>query len=174
MSEILEKVSKIKLLIMDVDGVLTDGIIHIHSDGTESKGFCLVDGHGIHMWHWAGLKTAIISGRESQATTIRAKQLKFGYVVQGCNSKVPAFEEILAKANVSAEEAAYIGDDLLDLPLVRRAGFGVAVATAVAELKEAADYVTEKPGGRGAVREVVELILKSTGRWAGLMERYLV
>ena len=169
-----ETLSQIKLLAMDVDGVLTDGTIIINTDGTESKKFTLLDGHGIKMWHRAGLSSAFISGRKSQATTIRAEQLKINYVLQGFKKKLPAFESLLTEAGLSASNIAYIGDDLLDLPLVKRAGFGVAVANAVNELKESADFVTIAPGGAGAVREVVEYILKNTGGWSALMERYLV
>ena len=166
--------SKIKLLVMDVDGVLTNGCVIINTDGTESKAFNLLDGHGVKLWHRAGFKSAIISGRASGATTIRAEQLSINYVKQGCQAKLPAFEEVLKEASVSPDEVMYIGDDLLDLPLVRRAAFGVAVANAVDELKEAADYVTKKHGGQGAVREVIELVLKSNGNWDELMQRYLV
>ena len=166
--------SKIKMLATDVDGVLTNGTVIISSDGTESKAFHLLDGHGIKMWHRAGFQTAMISGRASGATTVRAEQLNIGFVRQGYKKKLPAFEELLAEASLTADEVIYIGDDLLDLPLVKRAGYGVAVANAVDELKEAADYITKKPGGEGAVREVIEQVLKSLGKWDKLMERYLV
>ncbi len=166
--------AKIKMLIMDVDGVLTDGTIIINADGTESKRFSLRDGHGIKMWHRAGLKSAIISGRSSEATIVRAQQLSIEHVLQGCKKKLPAFESFLAKVGLNAVEVAYIGDDHLDLPIVRRAGLGVAVADAAAELKQIADFVTKAAGGGGAVREVIEHILKNTGRWESLLERYLV
>jgi 3-deoxy-D-manno-octulosonate 8-phosphate phosphatase (KDO 8-P phosphatase) len=166
--------SKIKMLATDVDGVLTDGTVNISSDGTESKAFHLLDGHGIKLWHRAGFQTAMISGRASGATTVRAEQLSIGFVRQGYKKKLPAFEELLKEASVSADEVIYIGDDLLDLPLVKRAGYGVAVANAVDELKDVADYVTKKSGGTGAVREVIEQVLKSLGKWDKLMERYLV
>ena len=166
--------SKIKMLITDVDGVLTDGTVIINSDGSESKAFSLLDGHGIKMWQRAGYETAIISGRASGATTVRAEQLKIKHVHQGATKKLPAFEAILEEVGLSAEEVVYIGDDLLDLPLVRRAGFGVAVANAVDELKDHADYVTNRKGGTGAVREVIEIVLKSVGKWEEAMERYLV
>ncbi|AQT68883.1 3-deoxy-D-manno-octulosonate 8-phosphate phosphatase KdsC [Anaerohalosphaera lusitana] len=166
--------SNIKMLVMDVDGVLTEGTVVIHEDGSESKFFSLVDGHGIKMWQRAGFRTALISGRASNATTVRAEQLGIEHVQQGCKKKLPAFEKLLDDMDMNADEVVYMGDDLLDLPLVRRAAFGVAVANAVNELKEHADYVTDKPGGRGAVREVIELVLKSTGHWDELMQRYLV
>ena len=168
------KLAQIKMLVMDVDGVFTDGTVTINADGTESKGFSYLDGHGIKLWHRAGLACAVISGKESRATTIRAQQLSIEHVFQGCKEKLPAFESLLAETGLSADHVAYIGDDLLDLPLVRRAGFSVAVANAVDELKEAADYVTTRPGGSGAVREVVEYILKAAGKWHELMQRYLI
>ncbi len=166
--------SSIKLLILDVDGVLTDGTIVINADGSESKVFDVHDGHGIKMWSRAGLIVAIISGRQSCATEHRAAQLGIEHVMQDQKKKLPAFEQLLDKTGLTAEQVAYIGDDLMDLPLVKRAELGVAVANAVAELKDVADYVTGAPGGRGAVREVIEYILKNTGRWNELVERYTV
>lgn len=166
--------SKIKLLVMDVDGVLTDGTVLINSDGSEGKNFSIVDGHGIKLWHRAGFVTAVISGRPSGATTVRAEQLSIGHMVQGTKKKLPAYESLLEELSLTPDQTAYIGDDLLDLPPVRRAGLGVAVANAVDELKEHADYVTAAKGGEGAVREVIELILKNNGKWPELMERYLV
>jgi 3-deoxy-D-manno-octulosonate 8-phosphate phosphatase (KDO 8-P phosphatase) len=164
----------IRMLIMDVDGVLTDGTIIIDSAGNESKRFSLLDGHGIKLWHRTGLETALISGRDSVATSTRAEQLSIKRVIQGQKKKLPAFEELLHQTQLSASQVAYVGDDLLDLPLVVRAGLGVAVANAVEELKQRADMITSRPGGAGAVREVIEYILKNTGKWDQLMERYLV
>ena len=166
--------SEIKMLITDVDGVLTDGTIIISADEAESKKFNLLDGHGIKMWHRAGLATAFISGRDAPATSIRAEQLNINYVFQGCKKKLPVFEELLEKAGLSENQVAYIGDDLMDLPLVKRAALGVAVADSVGELKDAADYVTTAKGGSGAVREVIEYILKDTGKWQELIQRYMV
>jgi len=167
-------VEQIQLLIMDVDGVLTDGGIIVHSDGTESKRFCVYDGHRIRMWHRAGHVSAIISGRQSDATTIRAQQLEIPYVYQGCTEKLSVFESLLKTLNLKAEQTAYIGDDLMDMPLVRRAGFGVASANAVEELKQCADWITGRPGGDGAVGETIEYIFKQTGTWAAMLERYRV
>ena len=166
--------SQIKMLVLDVDGVMTNGSVIVHPDGGESKVFNLHDGHGIKMWHRAGLITALISGRESVATTVRAEQLSIERVMQGRKKKLPAFESLLKDTALSAGQVAYVGDDLLDLPLVKRACLGVAVANAVDELKEHADYITAAPGGGGAVREVIEYILKNTGKWEGLCQRYMV
>ncbi len=165
---------QIKLLAMDVDGVLTDGAVIINSDGTESKTFSLLDGHGIKMWHRAGFKTAIISGRESAATMRRAKEMEISFVYQPFPQKLGAFEKLLADSGLAPKNIAYIGDDVLDIPLIKRAGFAVAVANAVDEVKTCAHYITSRPGGSGAVREVIEYILKNTGKWAELMERYLI
>ncbi len=163
----------IELLVLDVDGVLTDGCLVIHSDGAESKSFHTLDGHGIRMWQRAGLKVALLSGRYSASTQWRADELQIPYVLQDCHFKLPALEQLLHELNLKAENAAYVGDDLPDLPVMRFVGFAVAVANAVDEVKEHADYVTICPGGRGAVREVIEHILKNSGRWQTLMERYL-
>lgn len=166
--------SAIKLLILDVDGVLTDGTIIINEDGSESKRFDTQDGHGIKMWNRSGRMTAIISGRQANATSVRAEQLNIAHVIQGQKKKLPAFEGLLSQLDLRADEAAYVGDDLMDIPLVKRAGFGVAVSNGVQELKDAADYVTKASGGSGAVREVIEYILKGTNGWDALMDRYLV
>lgn len=166
--------SKIKLLVLDVDGVLTDGGIVIHSDGTESKRFHVIDGHRIKMFQRAGGIVAIISGRETPATTIRAQQLDIKHVMQGCLKKLPAFETLLSQMALKPEEVACVGDDVMDIPLVRRAGFGVAVANAAEELKEHADFVTLRKGGEGAVGEVIEYLLKKNNQWDALMERYQV
>jgi 3-deoxy-D-manno-octulosonate 8-phosphate phosphatase (KDO 8-P phosphatase) len=164
---------EIEMLAMDVDGVLTDGTLVIHADGSESKCFNSLDGHGIRMWKRAGLDVALISGRASEPTKRRAEQLQIKHVFQDCHFKLPVFERFLEQIGLPPEKVAYIGDDLTDLPVIRYAGFGIAVANAAAEVKRYADYVTVRPGGAGAVREVIEHILKESGRWQELMRRYL-
>jgi len=163
----------IEILALDVDGVLTDGTLIVHGDGSESKCFDALDGHGITLWKRAGLKVALISGRASEPTQRRAEQLQIEYVFQDCHDKLPVLEKCLEQIGLAPQKAAYVGDDLTDLPLIRYVGFGVAVADAVDEVKRYADYVTTRPGGRGAVREVIEHILKNSGRWQELMKRYL-
>jgi 3-deoxy-D-manno-octulosonate 8-phosphate phosphatase (KDO 8-P phosphatase) len=158
--EIIELASRVKLLLMDCDGVLTDGRIWLTADGEEQKSFHVRDGQGIRLLHEAGIKTGIISGRSSQATERRARDLGITYVRQGIEEKLSVMEEILREAGVSADECAYIGDDLIDIPLMRRAALGFAVADASEATKEVAAYVTLASGGRGAVREVCDLILK--------------
>lgn len=165
--------TEIKLLALDVDGVLTDGTLIINADGSESKFFNSLDGHGIRMWQRAGLKVALISGRTSIPTERRAEQLKIEFVLQECHYKLPAVEKLAGQLALSPRNIAYVGDDLTDMPVMRYAGFAVAVANAVDEVKQCADYVTTRPGGSGAVREVIEYILKNSGRWQELMKRYL-
>lgn len=165
--------AKITLLALDVDGVLTDGTLAINGDGSETKFFNSLDGHGIKMWQRAGLKVALISGRASPPTERRAEQLKIEYVFQDCHDKLPVIEQLADQLGISRENMVFVGDDLTDMPVMRYVGFSVAVANAVDEVKKCADYVTTRPGGGGAVREVIEYILKSSGRWQELMKRYL-
>ena len=162
----------IQVLVVDVDGVLTDGTITINANGSESKSFNSLDGHGIRMWKRAGLKIAFLSGRLSEPTRHRAEQLDIDHCVQDCHDKLPALEKLLEIMGFSAQQAAFIGDDLMDLPAIRKVGFGATVANAVDEVKQQADYVTKASGGKGAVREVIEYILKNSGRWSELVQRY--
>ena len=164
----------IEMLVLDVDGVLTDGRIITHNDGSESKCFHVLDGHGLRLWQRAGLKVAWLSGRQSVATSRRAEELQIPYVLQDCHEKLPALQRLLAEVGVPAQNVAYVGDDVMDLPVLLSVGLAVAVANAVEEVRECADYVTARPGGAGAVREVIEYILKGSGRWQSLMERYRV
>lgn len=165
----LLRARRIKLLLMDCDGVLTDGLLWLTEDDDEQKAFHARDGQGISLMHRAGLRTGIITGRKSTAVDRRAHDLKIAFVYQFAKDKVKALDEIIAEAGVSLEECAFVGDDLADIPPMRHVGLAVAVADAVEETKHAAHYVTEMNGGRGAVREVCELILKSQGRWLELM-----
>src|SRR5713226_9653455 len=158
---------------MDCDGVLTNGRLELLENGDEQKAFHARDGQGISLLHQAGLKTGIISGRTSSAVERRAQDLKMSYVRQYAKDKTKALEEILAAAGVTADECAYIGDDVADIPVMRRVGFAVAVADAVEETKQAAHYVTELKGGHGVVREVCDLILKAQGKWDEVMKRFL-
>jgi len=169
---IQDRARKIKLLLMDCDGVLTDGRIWLFDNGEEQKGFHTRDGLGLELWHRAGFKSGIVSGRKSSAVQRRAEGLGMSFVIQGAEEKVQAFTETLAKAGVTNEEVAYIGDDLNDIPLMLRSGLGVAVADAALEARERAHYVTKVDGGHAAVREVIELILKAQGRWDDLTADY--
>ena len=167
------KFSDIQLLALDVDGVLTDGTVIINADGSEGKSFSVVDGHGIRMWQKAGLKVALLSGRYSPPTKHRAEQLEIDYCIEDCFEKLPALQKLLGQIGLSPHQVAYVGDDLLDLPPIQYVGFGAAVANAVDEVKDAADYVTKRRGGDGAVREVIEYILKNAGRWPELVKKYM-
>jgi 3-deoxy-D-manno-octulosonate 8-phosphate phosphatase (KDO 8-P phosphatase) len=169
---IIERARRIKLLLMDCDGVLTDGRLWLTPDGDEQKSFHTRDGQGISLFHAAGLRTGIISGRTSTAVARRAEDLKMSFVRQFAKDKIEALEEIVAEAGVTTADCAYIGDDLADIPVMRRVGLAVAVADAAEETKQAAHYVTTVRGGHGAVREVIDLILKAQGRWAELMQRF--
>ena len=163
--DVTARAKRIKLLLMDCDGVLTDGQLELLENGDEQKTFHARDGQGISLFHRAGWKTGIISGRTSSAVERRAQDLKMAYVRQYAKDKVKALDEILALAGVSVDECAYIGDDVGDIPVMRRVGLAIAVADAIGETKHAAQYITELKGGRGAVREVCDLILKAQGRW---------
>jgi 3-deoxy-D-manno-octulosonate 8-phosphate phosphatase (KDO 8-P phosphatase) len=171
--ELERRAARIRLLLMDCDGVLTDGRITLLGDGDEEKSFHTRDGHGIVLLHRAGLRSGIISGRTSTLVERRAGELGMAYVKQGTWDKIKEFEEVLREAEVEESEVAFIGDDVTDIPLMQRAELAVAVADAAPETRAAAHHVTELPGGFGAVREVCELILKAQGRWADLMERYI-
>ena len=172
-SDVNERAARIKLLLMDCDGVLTDGRIWIFENGEEQKGFHTRDGLGIDLWHRAGLRSGIISGRTSSAVETRARTLGMSFIVQGHENKIKAFADTLAHAGVTNAEVAYIGDDLNDVPLMMQSGLGVAVADAAVETRERAHYVTKALGGFGAVREVIELILKSQGRWDALIDGHI-
>ena len=146
---------------MDCDGVLTDGRITLLADGDEQKTFHVRDGQGIVLFQSAGFETGIISGRASSATERRARELGMTYVRQNVKNKLAAFKEIIAQATVSADECAYIGDDIGDISIMENIGFAIAVADAAEQTKQAAHYVTARNGGRGAVREAIDLILKA-------------
>jgi 3-deoxy-D-manno-octulosonate 8-phosphate phosphatase (KDO 8-P phosphatase) len=168
-----EKARNLKLLILDVDGVLTDGRIVIDDHGVETKCFDVRDGHGIKMLKRANIDVALITGRQSQVVTHRARELGIDSVYQNIHDKLEVYQSLLEEKGLRDGEVGFVGDDVVDLPILKRAGFSVVVADCMEELKPYADYVTRNRGGRGAVREISELILKAQGKWAGLMERYL-
>jgi 3-deoxy-D-manno-octulosonate 8-phosphate phosphatase (KDO 8-P phosphatase) len=175
-SEVIGRAAKIRLLLMDVDGVLTDGLLYNVPDATgkmvETKGFDSQDGIGLQWMNWMGIATGLISGRVSPATVERAKQCKMRYVYQGHIEKIPILDEIMADAKLAKEQVAYIGDDLTDVVVMRRVGLAIAPANARAEVKARAHYVTCATGGSGAVREVVEMILKAQGYWEEILRKY--
>ena len=171
-----ERARRIRLLLLDCDGVLTDGSLVYLTDGervfSDARIFHIHDGHALKMARQAGLRTGIISGRTSAALAARARELQLDYLYQGNDRKLAAYEEIRAAAGLSDDEIAYIGDDLPDLPLLGRVGLAMAVADAVSEVLSAAHLITQRSGGRGAVREAVEFILKAQGRWDELLQQF--
>jgi len=167
----LAKILKIKLILMDVDGVLTDGSIYYTEHGDEMKVFNVQDGLGIRIARLAGLKMGLITGRESHVLQRRAEELQFDVIIQGALNKLPSYERIKQQFALADDEIAYIGDDLLDMPVLKRVGFSIAVANARDEVKALCDYVTVAAGGHGAVREVIDKILKRQDKFYDLLEQ---
>jgi len=167
-----ERIQKIRLLVFDCDGVLTDGRITFLPDGGQSKSFDVRDGLGISLAIRAGLRTAIISGRESSAVEHRARDLGIHHLRQKSTDKIESLDSILKQESLTMADVGYVGDDLVDIPVMRHVGVAIAVADAVAEAKQAAHYITSLPGGRGAVREAIELILKTQGKWESVTKHY--
>jgi 3-deoxy-D-manno-octulosonate 8-phosphate phosphatase (KDO 8-P phosphatase) len=167
-----DRCRRIQLILSDVDGVLTSGGIVFDNQGVELKQFHIRDGLGIRLWQRAGYKFGLITGRSSQIVKLRAAELGIEIVRQGFEQKWVATEEIIQSIGLSPEQVCFIGDDLPDLPVIRRVGLGVAVSDAAAEVRAAAHLVTVRPGGQGAVRELIETILKAQDRWGDVVEKY--
>jgi len=170
--DIDDRLKCIRLLLTDVDGVLTDGRVAKLPDGDELKFFSIYDGLGIRLAQKAGIEIGFVSGRRSRQVMARAAELEIKVVVQGVVDKVEAFEGICRDRGVTAQEVAYIGDDLPDLKLLRRVGFSAAPANAVPVVKEAVQFVTSAKGGKGALRELIELILRAQGKWSDVLREY--
>jgi 3-deoxy-D-manno-octulosonate 8-phosphate phosphatase (KDO 8-P phosphatase) len=170
----MEKAKLIRLLAMDVDGVLTNGDIIYSDDGSEIKVFNNLDGQGITIAKQAGLMTAIVTGRASPVVQRRAEELGVTYICQGCRDKGAVLRRLIAENNLRREEVAFIGDDINDLLAFRECGWSIAVKNACADVKRVADHITEREGGHGAVREIIELILKVQGRWTSAVDAYLL
>ncbi len=168
-----EKAKKIKMFLMDVDGVLTDGKVIYDSNGNEIKAFNVRDGLGITLLHKAGIKTGIITGRNSPMVEKRANELKINEVFQGKNKKIESYQHIKEKYNLKDEEILYIGDDLIDIPILKKVGFPVSVHDAPEIVKKYCIYITKKRGGEGAVRETVEFLLKLQNRYEDIIEEFL-
>ena len=166
MDAVSKRARSIRLAIFDVDGVMTDGTLYIGAHGEAFKAFNILDGHGMKMLQSSGVATAIISGRSSEAVARRAAELAISHVVQGSSDKVASFEALIASLDLTGEQCAFVGDDLPDLAVMRRCGLAVAVANAAEPVKSAAHYVTRASGGRGAVREFCELVLRAQGQLA--------
>jgi 3-deoxy-D-manno-octulosonate 8-phosphate phosphatase (KDO 8-P phosphatase) len=170
--KISEKLAKIKMLILDVDGVMTDGGILMDSDGREMKKFNVRDGHGLVMIQRHGIQVAILTGRTSAVVEHRARDLRISEVYQGALNKKEVLTTILEKNRLAPEEIAYMGDDIVDIPVLKMVGFSAAVADALDVVKRSVDFVTVQPGGKGAVREVCEMLLMAQGHWAQVSARY--
>jgi 3-deoxy-D-manno-octulosonate 8-phosphate phosphatase (KDO 8-P phosphatase) len=171
-AEVLDRAGRIRLVLLDSDGVLTDGRIIVSSDGSEARSFDVRDGFGIRLGQSAGLSFGVISGRESRALTARAQELGLDEVHQGAHDKLGLVREILDRRGLEPRDVCFVGDDLIDLPAMRYCGLAIAPADAVDQVREVAHHVTERPGGRGAVREVVDMLLRATGSWDEVTARY--
>lgn len=170
---IQKKAKKLKLLILDVDGVLTDGRLFFDNQGNEYKSFHARDGHGIKLLRQTGVEVAVISGRKSSSVALRMKNLGIEHVYQGHENKIAAFNEVIEKLGITPEQAAHVGDDLLDLPIMIRVGLAIAVNDANFAVKQRADWCTTLPGGLGAVREVCDFIMQAQGSFDEVLNTYL-
>ena len=164
---------KIQLLVLDVDGVMTDGSIILAPNGDEIKSFHVRDGSGIKYWYRVGKQAAIITGRGGQAVLQRARELSIETVRLDAKRKLPVYRQVLADLGLTPQQTAVIGDDLTDLPMLMECAFAVCVPEAPEEVRQRVDYITQTPGGRGAVREVIELLLRRAGLWERILQRYL-
>jgi len=165
-----DKIKKIKLLILDVDGVMTNGEIILDDQGRETKNFNVQDGYGIVLFQRAGHKTVLLSARATEAVTARAKDLNIDRVCQDADPKINAYKKLLGDLELKDEQVCFIGDDLPDIEVLQNVGFSVTVPNAVNEVKQIVDHITKREGGQGAIREVVELILKAQGKWSGILK----
>jgi YrbI family 3-deoxy-D-manno-octulosonate 8-phosphate phosphatase len=172
MTSLSERCRSTTLLLSDVDGVMNDGDLIFDSAGNEIKRFHIRDGFGIRLWQRAGFKFGIVTGRRSNIVERRARELDIEILRQGHDDKLTQIRQVASEQGVALENIAYIGDDLLDLSAINAVGLGIAVADAAEEVRAAARYITKHPGGRGAVREVVEMLLRATGRWEELVTKY--
>jgi len=171
--ELKKRISRIRMMIFDVDGVLTDGRIIYMDNGSEMKEFDVQDGHGIKLLQRAGIDVALISGRACRAVEQRAIGLGIARVYQGAKVKIEAYDQLLSDTGLKEHETGFMGDDLIDIPVMRRAGFSVAVPNGVQHIFPYAHYITKASGGRGAAREVCEMILQAQGLWDNVIKRYL-
>lgn len=170
---LVQKAKKIKLLILDVDGVMTDNHLYYNDEGVETKTFYTRDGHGMVMLQKSDVEIGIITGRKSQLVANRMRDLKVKHVYQGVPDKLPTFLKLIEELKINLEEIAYVGDDILDLPILKRVGFSITPADGDIEVKPHVDYISEFKGGRGCVREVCEIIMRSQGTWQQHMDFYL-
>lgn len=171
-TQLKQRLKKIKLLINDVDGVLTDGGVYLNDNGMEGKRFNVLDGAGCALARLGGLQTAWVTARQSKLLARRAQECRISFLLQNQKKKLPALQQLLTQTGLATNEAAYIGDDLVDVPVMEQVGIAIAVPNAIAEVKRAAHFITKRPGGYGAVREVIELILKAQHQWQSAVHRF--
>lgn len=172
-SQLVDRLRRVRLLAMDVDGVLTDGRLYFQADGVEIKAFHSLDGHGIKLLQRAGIAVALITGRDSPMVSRRAAALGIKHVFQGAEKKLTVLRELCAHLKLELEQVAYCGDDMPDVAAIRRAGVGISVPGAPAYIRKHADWVTESPGGHGAVREICDTLLQAQGHWDAVLDTYL-
>jgi 3-deoxy-D-manno-octulosonate 8-phosphate phosphatase (KDO 8-P phosphatase) len=170
--QVRERAARVKLLILDVDGVLTDGRIIMDHKGREIKAFNVRDGHGLRLLMEAGIEVALLTGRSSPVVQKRAEDLGITWIRQGVHDKVGAYQEIAREVGITDDEACFVGDDLVDIPLLKRVGIPIVVGDGAPEAKRCACYVTQSSGGKGAVREVCDLLLQAQGKWEAVLRRY--
>ena len=173
-SDLMIRAARVTALVLDVDGVLTDGRVIYDEFGDELKCFDIQDGAGLALWHRAGLRTALITGRKARMVKRRAKEMQVDFLAQHASQKLIAYEKFIKKFHLAHAQICAVGDDLMDLPILKRAGLAVAVPDAVEEIKAISHYLAVRPGGRGAVREVVDLILKAKGLWDSALQPYQI
>ncbi|NNM82780.1 MAG: 3-deoxy-manno-octulosonate-8-phosphatase KdsC [Burkholderiales bacterium] len=173
MDDILERAKRVRLVIFDVDGVLTDGSLYLSDSGEEMKAFNTLDGHGMKMLQASGVVLAIITGRRSRCVELRAQNLGISHLYQGASDKLVAYRDLLEKLQLRPDETAYMGDDVVDLPVMRRAGFAIAVPDAPDIVRQNAHYVTRRSGGRGAVREACEFLMRMQDSYDAMIAEYL-
>jgi 3-deoxy-D-manno-octulosonate 8-phosphate phosphatase (KDO 8-P phosphatase) len=171
--EVLGRAGRIRMLLLDSDGVLTDGLLHMGPDGFDARSFHVRDGHGIRMGQQAGLTFGIVSGRTCRAVADRASELSIEELHQGVRDKLACVDDIVRRHELTREAVCFVGDDLVDVPVMRRVGLAAAPLDATAEARDVAHYVTKSGGGHGAVREVVDLVLRASGKWNRATDRFL-
>lgn len=167
-----QRIAPIQMILCDVDGVLTDGRLSFDNQGIETKSFHVRDGMGIKLWQQAGFEFGLLTARSSHIVKVRAAELGVDLIRQGFSDKPPVARQIMQEHNLTPEQVCYVGDDLTDMQLISEVGFGVAVADAVPEVRQVASFTTKTPGGKGAVRELIEMILKTQNRWSELVRKY--
>lgn len=171
--QLLDRLRQVRLLALDVDGVLSDGRLYFQTDGNEIKAFHTLDGHGIKLVQSAGVEVALITGRDSPMVSRRANALGISHLHQGISHKLPVLRQLCEQLGIELDQVAYCGDDMPDLAAIHQAGVGISVPGAPSYIRQHADWVTERPGGHGAVREICDALLQAQGQWDAILDTYL-